>query len=130
MRKRGDAWTEAEAEALRAMASLGITMVEAARRLHRDHSTVLRHASQLGRTWARRPSAATSRSERAVNPYAWTQADDRWLLALADAEWTQGMAANEMDRPHQTVWRHSKMLGIRWPPGNRSRKGVPVEHPS
>lgn len=64
-----------------------------------------------------------------VNPNAWTEADDRWLIALAAAGWTQGPAANEMGRPHNTVIRHSKALGIRWPRGNRSRKGVPVERP-
>lgn len=76
---RGDAWTEAEGEALRGMASLGITMVDAAHRLHRDPSTVVRHASQLGLTWTRPARAAASPPERAVNPYAWTDADDQWL---------------------------------------------------
>jgi transposase-like protein len=53
MRKQGDVWTEA----LRAMASLGISMLEAARRLHRHHSTVLRHAKKLGLEWCRPASA-------------------------------------------------------------------------
>jgi hypothetical protein len=66
---------------------------------------------------------------RDLELFAWTEADDRWLLALAAAGWTQGMAANEMDRPIGTVWRHSKVLGLRWPSSHRSRKGASVAHP-
>ena len=122
-------FSAAERERLRELATLGISRVEAARILGRSHSTVVRHVQQMGLEWT--PPARPAHAERQpwVNPYAWTEADDRWLIALSEAGWTQGLAANEMDRPHNTVIRHSKVLGIRWPPANRSRKGAPVERP-
>lgn len=123
-------FSDAETETLRELATVGITMAEASRRLQRSSDTVRRHASKLGLTWHRPSRAVAAPAERAPNPFAWTDADDRWLLALAAAGWTQGLAANEMDRPHTTVIRHSKKLRIRWPPRNRSRKGAPVERPT
>ncbi|HCG02021.1 MAG TPA: hypothetical protein DEV93_15940 [Chloroflexi bacterium] len=122
-------FSAAERERLRDLAAAGISRVEAARRLKRSPSAVIRRVRELGLAWT--PPTRLARPERQpyINPYAWTEADDRWLLALAAAGWTQGLAANEMDRPAQTVWRHSKTLGIRWPPGNKSRKGAPIERP-
>lgn len=88
-----------------------------------------RQAHKLGLEWTGPPRSPKAPVEPKPNLHAWTEADDRWLQALADAGWTQGMAANEMDRPTGTVIRHAKALGIRWPPGNKSRKGAPVERP-
>jgi transcriptional regulator with GAF, ATPase, and Fis domain len=123
-------FSAAEREQLLGLAKAGISRVEAARILGRSHSTVVRNVQKLGLDW-RRPAAVPTASpaEREPSPYAWTEADDRWLLALAEAGWTQGLAANEMDRPTGTVIRHSKRLGIRWPQGNKSRKGGPVKRP-
>lgn len=119
-----------ETQKLRDLASVGISMVEAARRLNRSPSTVVRHAHLLGLDWRRPPTAPKVPSpKREPSTYAWTEADDRWLQALADAGWTQGMAANEMDRPTGTVIRHAKALGIRWPQGNKSRNGAPIQRP-
>lgn len=78
MRKRGDLWIEAEA--LRGMASLGISMVEAARPLHRHHSTVLRHARRLDLKW-RRPAPAPKTPKGPVGR-RWTEAEDVRLRQL------------------------------------------------
>jgi len=122
-------FSAAEREQLLGLAKAGISRVEAARILGRSHSTVVRRVQDLGLEWTPPPRPRRER-EPAPRPYAWTEGDDRWLLALAEAGWSQGFAANEMDRPHQTVWRHSKKLGIRWPSGHRSRKGGRVERPT
>jgi hypothetical protein len=114
-----------EVKRLHELADAGISMVEAARRLRRHPTTVSRRVRDVGLEWTgppRRPPKPPW-----VNPHAWTEADDRWLLALAEAGWTQGLAANEMDRPINTLLRHSKLLGVRWPQGSKSRKGAPVE---
>jgi transcriptional regulator with GAF, ATPase, and Fis domain len=122
-------FSAAERERLRELASAGMSRVDAARLLGRSHSMVVRRVHEMGLEWTPPPRRPRLEKEPWVNPHTWTDADDRWLIALAEAGWTQGMAANEMDRPGQTVWRHSKMLGIRWPSGNRSRKGAPVKRP-
>jgi transposase len=122
-------FSSAELEQLQLFAGAGISRVEAARRLGRSPSTVIRRVSQMGLEWTPPPRHQGAEKLPWVNPNAWTEADDRWLIALAEAGWTQGMAANEMDRPHRTIWRHSKMLGIRWPKGSKSRKGDPIKRP-
>lgn len=102
-------------------------MVGAAHRLRRSHSTIVRRAQQLHLEWVGPPRRQILPIAKTPSPHAWTLADDQWLLDLAAAGWSQGLAANEMDRPTKTVVRHAKMLGVRWPPGNRSRKGAAVE---
>lgn len=119
-----------EVRALRELAAAGITRVEAARRLGRSHSTVVRQVQQMRLEWIA-PPRTTPRRRMPPSPsaYAWTVADDEWLLALHAAGWTQGMASNEMNRPHGTVWRKSKKLGIEWPRSGKSIKGAPVKPP-
>lgn len=121
--------TMAEREQLRGLSTAGITRVEAARRLGRSPSMVIRRVKEMDLEWTPPPRRSRLEKEPWANPHAWTDADDRWPLALAEAGWTQGMAANEMDRPHNTVIRHSKQLGIQWPRRGKSRKGSPVERP-
>lgn len=119
----------AEAAKLREMATAGISRVDAARILGRSHSMVVKRVQQMGLEWTPPPRAPRVEKPPWSNPHAWTEADDRWLLALFEAGWSQGMAANEMDRPHNGVIRHSKALGIQWPRAGKSRKGSPVERP-
>lgn len=119
-----------EKRQLRELATAGISMVEGGRRLHRDPSTVVRHSHLLGLNWRRPPAVTKAQpTRREPSPNAWTEPDDRWLLALAAAGWTVGLAANEMDRAYNTVLRHSKKPGIRWLQVNKSRRGAPAERP-
>ncbi len=55
MRKRGDVWTEAAAEALREMASLGISKSEAARRLGRHPARISVRSRRAELRWTPAP---------------------------------------------------------------------------
>lgn len=122
-------FSAAERQKLCELATAGISRVEAARILGRSHSAIVRRVQHMGLEWTPPPARQRVQTPPWVNPNAWTDADDRWLIALAEAGWSQGLAANEMDRPTGTVIRHSKKLGIRWPQGNKSRKGARVQRP-
>lgn len=122
-------FSAAERQKLCELATFGISRVEAASILDRSHSCVVRRVQELGLEWTPPPPRPRLEKVPWVNPHAWTEADDRWLTALAASGWSQGMAANEMDRPHRTVWRHSTRLRIQWPRGGKSRKGPPVRRP-
>jgi hypothetical protein len=112
MRRKGDLWTRAEDEALRELAKIGITMVEAARRLGRDPSTVQKHSRGL--TWVRPQKADKPVRELATSARPWTTDEDELLIELS----TQGVpinrAAMHLDRNYFTVWRHSRKLGLTW----------------
>jgi len=69
-----------ETQKLRELARAGISMSEAARRLHRHHATVIRHASELGLEW-RRPQPAPKAAKPSKGPVGrrWTEAEDARL---------------------------------------------------
>jgi hypothetical protein len=116
MRRRGDVWTNAEARALRELSKLGITKVEAARRLGRHHSTIRVHARLEGLTWKPPPKRPLrpKRAPEGPKPRPWTERDDRLLAQLAAAGVPKGLAANRMDRAYNTVWKHAKRLELKF----------------
>jgi predicted nuclease of predicted toxin-antitoxin system len=109
-----------EVRKLRELATAGISMVEAARRLHRHPSTVLRQARKLGLLW-RRPAAAQKTPKPPTGPPGrrWTEADDARLRQLVTAGASIDRAAKDLDRQVSLVWRRADTLGLRW---SRSRR--------
>jgi transposase len=113
-------FSAAERKRLRELATVGITMVEAARRLQRSHSTVVRRARKLGLEW-RRPAAvpkAPKPPKRSAGR-RWTEAEDARLRLLVTAGASIDRAAKDLDRQASLVWRRADRLGLRW---SRSRR--------
>jgi DNA-binding CsgD family transcriptional regulator len=113
MRKRGDAWTAAESEALRQLSTAGITKSEAARRLGRHAWTIYSHSRRAGLKWTPPPRP---RSENpagiSLSSRPWTTEEDRKLMQLASQGVPIGLAANQMDRAYNTVRKHAGRLGL------------------
>jgi transposase-like protein len=109
-----------ETEALRELATAGISMVEAARRLHRHHSTVLRNARKLGLEWRRpQPIPRPAKAPKGSGGRRWTDAEDARLRQLVTAGASIDRAAKDLDRQASIVWRRADRLGLRW---SRSRR--------
>jgi hypothetical protein len=107
-----------EIEKLRVFASAGISMVEAARRLERSPSTVVRRVRALGLLW-RRPEPAAKppkppKPRRRPAGRPWTDADDGRLRQLVTEGFTIDRAAKDLDRQASLVWRRGQRLGLRW----------------
>jgi hypothetical protein len=115
MRRPGDIWTKEEAAALLKMATMGVTRTEAARRLGRHASTVLKHIMLARIEW--KPPARKPRPEKPLlGPTArpWSEKDDQLLTRLAAEGVPIGLAANRMDRAYNTVLKHAKRLGLKF----------------
>jgi transposase-like protein len=104
-------FSDAEAWQLRQMAWEGITYVEAARRLNRHHSTVLRQARNLSLDW-RRPEVIPKPPKRPAGR-RWTAEEDSRLAELVAAGASIDRAARDLDRHVSMVWRRAKLLGLR-----------------
>lgn len=100
---------------LRTLATAGISMAEAARRLHRHHSTVIRHARKLGLQW-RRPPVIPQAPKPPKGPAGrrWTPDEDQRLRSLVAAGATIDRAAKDLDRQASLVWTRAHRLGLRW----------------
>lgn len=114
MRKRGDRWTKAETNSLRALSKIGITKSEAAGRLERHQSTISNHSRLAGLTWKPPPKGPPrpKPAPKGPRPRPWTENDDLLLAQLAAAGVPKGQAANRLDRAYNTVWKHAKRLGL------------------
>jgi hypothetical protein len=55
------------------------------------------------------------------------QLEDELIKRFADAGWSRGMAANELDLDQSTLWKHSRRLGVKWLVRGESRKGERVQ---
>lgn len=111
-----------EIEELRDLAIAGISMVEAAGRLQRSHSTIVRHVSKLNLNW-RRPPAPPKPAKPPKGPARrpWTDAEDVRLRQLVTAGASIDRAAKELDRHSSHVWRRAVRLGLRW---SRSKRPI------
>jgi transposase len=112
-----------EVEKLRQMARLGISRIEAARRLRRSPSTVIRRVREMGLAW-RQPPARTRRPKpppKAPAGRRWTDADDARLRELVAAGSSIDRAAKDLDRQASYVWLRAERLGLRW---SRSRRPI------
>jgi hypothetical protein len=116
MRRQGDSWTSAESAALRKLAALGISRVEAARRLGRHASTISVRARRAGLKWTPPPAPPKSKKAMPAGPSArpWTDEDDRMLKQLAAGGVPIGVAANRIDRRYNTVLKHARRLGLKF----------------
>lgn len=116
-------WAEAEADALREMASLGISKSEAARRLGRHPSTVSIHSRRVRLEWTPPPKRPRRDKQLPVGPIPrpWTDVDDRLLTELAAAGVPIGLAANHIDRDYNTTRSHSKQLGLKFERDRKAR---------
>jgi hypothetical protein len=109
-----------ETEALRELATAGISMAEAGRRLHRHHATVIRRARRLGLEWRRPPVAPNvPKPPKGSAGRRWTEAEDASLRLLVTAGASIDRAAKDLDRQASLVWRRADRLGLRW---SRSRR--------
>jgi hypothetical protein len=45
-----------------------------------------------------------------VNEDSWKTS---WIRRVAKAGWSTGMAANELDLDHSTLWQHSRRMGVK-----------------
>jgi hypothetical protein len=117
-------WTEAEAEALREMASLGISKSEAARRpLGRHSATISVRSRRADVRWTPPPKQSRKAKPPPLGPIPrpWTEEDDRLLSELAASGVPVGLAAKEIDCDRNTTLRHSKLLGLIWQRDTRAR---------
>jgi hypothetical protein len=90
-------------------------MAEAARRLHRHHSTVIRHARELGVQWRRPPvNPKTPKPPKGPAGRSWTPDEDQRLHDLVTGGATIDRAAKDLDRQASLVWRRAQRLGLRW----------------
>ena len=104
-------FSSAETEQLRQLATVGISMVEAARRLHRHHSTVIRHAKKLGLEWRRpQPAPKTPRPPKGPGGRRWTEAEDARLRQLVAEGASIDRAAKDLDRQVSLVWHKANRL--------------------
>jgi transcriptional regulator with GAF, ATPase, and Fis domain len=95
-------------------------MAEAARRLHRHHSTVIRQARKLGLEWRRSPAAPKPpKPPKGPAGRRWTEVDDARLRQLVREGASIDRAAKDLDRQVSLVWRRADRLGLRW---SRSRR--------
>jgi hypothetical protein len=94
-----------EIEKLQLLATAGISMVEAARRLQRSPSTVVRRVREMGLDW-RRPPAAPKAPKPPKGPVGrrWTDAEDARLTQLVAAGASIDRAAKELNRQASIVW--------------------------
>jgi hypothetical protein len=113
---RGEVWTKADATALRRLSTIGITRVEAARRLGRHPSTISDRARLAGLRWKPPPKSAPrpKPTHKVPRPRPWTEKDDLLLAQLAATGVPVGLAANRIDRTYNTVLRHVKLLGLKF----------------
>jgi Helix-turn-helix domain len=113
-------FSAAERERLRELASAGISMVEAARRLRRSPSTVVRRVREMGLDW-RRPPAAPKAPKPPKGPAGrrWTDAEDARLTQLVAEGASIDRAAKDLDRQGSLVWRKAEGLGLRWSKSRR-----------
>jgi transposase len=109
-----------ETKRLRQLATAGISMVEAARRLHRHHSTVIRHTRKLGLEWRWPPAAPkTPKPPKGPAGRRWTEAEDARLRELVTAGASIDRAAKDLDRQASLVWHKADRLGLRWSKSRR-----------
>jgi transcriptional regulator of acetoin/glycerol metabolism len=127
-------FSEAEADALRALLERGASVSEASRELGRSYWTVRRHSKKLGLVFRApapkprmsRPASAPGAAERRARL---RQLEDWLIRELAAKGWSSGMAAIELDLDQSVLWRHSKRLGVTWTRyGARSVRGEPAPH--
>jgi len=104
-----------EKSRLRKLATAGITRVEAARRLERSHSTIVRRVQELGLEW-RRPALRPKppKLPKGSPGRLFTPEEDQRLADLVAAGATIDQASKELDRQGSLVWRRAKRLGLRW----------------
>jgi Helix-turn-helix domain len=115
-------FSAAERERLRELATAGISMVEAARRLRRSPSTVVRRVRGLGLEWRRpQPAPKTPKPPRGPVGRRWTEAEDERLRQLATKGASIDRAAKDLDRQASLVWRRADRLGLRWSRSRRPR---------
>jgi transposase len=109
-----------ESSKLRQLAGAGISMAEAARRLQRSHSTVIRHVRTLALEW-RRPQPAPKSPKPPKGPAGrrWTDAEDARLTQLVAEDASIDRAAKDLDRQGSLVWRKAEGLGLRWSKSRR-----------
>ena len=104
-----------ETRKLRELATAGISMAEAGRRLHRSHSTVIRHARKLGLEWRRPPTAPKrAKAPKAAAGRRWTEAEDARLRQLVATGASIDQAAKDLDRQVSLVWRRADRMGLTW----------------
>ncbi len=115
-------FSAAEVQRLRKLATAGISMVEAARRLQRSHSTIVRQVSKLTLDW-RRPALAPKAPRPPKGPAGrrWTEADDARFTRLVTAGASIDGAARDLDRQASLVWVKAERLGLRWSRSRRPR---------
>jgi hypothetical protein len=113
-----------ETKKLRALANAGISMVEAARLLHRHPSTVSRRARKLGLERLRPP--ATPKAPKGPAGRRWTQEDESRLRELVTAGASIDRADKDLDRHVSLIWSRAKQLGLRWSRSKRS-PGEPAQ---
>lgn len=111
-----------EIEKLQLLATAGISMVEAARRLRRSPSTVVRRVREMGLEWRRPPAAARPpKPPKAPAGRRWAEAEDARLTELVTAGTSIDRAAKDLDRQISLVWRRADRLGLRWSRSRRPR---------
>jgi transposase-like protein len=97
------------------LADAGISMVEAARRLKRSHSMVVRRVQELGLDWRRpAPRPKPHRAPKGSPGRLFTPEEDRRLADLVAAGATIDQASRELDRQGSLIWQRAKRLGLRW----------------
>lgn len=115
--------TEAERNRLVELAGLGLTQTEVGRLMGRHPSTISRHGRFHGLSFGKPQRQNASRDEQMELRRQRRQLEDELIRRLAEAGWSTGMAANELDLDHSSLWRHSRRLGVKWLVRGRSRKG-------
>lgn len=115
--------TEAERNRLVELAALGLTQTEVGRLMGRHPSTIWRHGRFLGLSFGKPQRQPVRRDEQAELRRQRRQLEDELIRRFAEAGWSEGMAANELDLDCSTLWRHSLRLGVKWSVRGRSRKG-------
>jgi hypothetical protein len=103
-----------ETEKLRELATAGVSMAEAGRRLRRHHATVIRHARKLGLEWRRPAAPKAPKPPKGSAGRRWTEAEDARLRLLVTAGASIDRAAKDLDRQASLVWRRADRLGLRW----------------
>ena len=82
--------------------------------LGRHASTVSEHIVLAGLTRKTPPKKPKAPKPTPPGPRPWGEKDDLLLTRLAAEGVPIGLAANQIDRAYNTVWKHAKRLGLKF----------------